>query len=123
MIKYEKLFENLKRRFQYNNYRKLLLKGDNPFRVNTISIDKIKTNRIKYVITLDADTELVLESGLELVGAMSHILNRPVLDKNKRKVIDGYGLMQPRIGINLKSSRKSIFTKLFARRRWNRFIC
>ena len=58
-----------------------------------------KIPRIKYIITLDSDTDLVLNSGLELIGAMSHILNRPELDENKNVVIDGHALMQPRVGV------------------------
>ena len=85
---------------------------DNPFVINTI--DKEKLPKIKYVITLDADTDLVLNSGLELVGAMAHILNKPVLNNDKTRVIDGHSLMQPRVGIDLESKRKSLFTQIFA---------
>lgn len=53
---------------------------------------------------------------------MSHILNEPVLDNEKNIVVDGYGIMQPRIGTNLESSRKSLFTKIYAGMRRNRFI-
>ncbi len=69
---------------------------------------------IKYIITLDADTDLILNSAFQLVGAMAHILNRPVLDAQKNIVIDGYGIMQPRIGVNLDISYKTLFTKIFA---------
>ena len=123
---------------QFNEF---LVDGINKFRINTItnyvttlSKEKVQekntselnsnfiSNRIKYVITLDSDTNLSLETGLELVGAMAHILNEPILDKNKNIVVDGYGLMQPRIGINLRNSRKSLFTKIYAGLRRNRFI-
>ena len=77
---------------------------------------------IKYVITLDSDTALSLDTGLELIGSMAHILNKPVLDVNRNIVIDGYGIMQPRIGTNLESSRKSLFTKIYAGPRWNRLL-
>jgi len=69
---------------------------------------------IKYIITLDADTNLVLNSGLELVGAMAHILNKPELNKTNNAVIAGHALIQPRIGIDLVSSRKSKFAQIFA---------
>ena len=35
---------------------------------------------LKYIITLDADTNLGLSSGIQLVSAMAHILNTPELD-------------------------------------------
>ena len=85
---------------------------DNPFVLNTI--DGQNLPKIKYIITLDADTDLVLNSGLELVGAMAHILNKPILNNNKTRVIDGHALMQPRVGIDLESKRKSLFTQIFA---------
>ncbi len=69
---------------------------------------------IRYIITLDSDTNLVLNSALELVGAASHILNRPQLNQTKDAVISGHGLIQPRIGIDLVSARKSLFTKIYA---------
>ncbi len=95
---------------QFNDY--LLGKIRNPFRVNTL--EKQAKEKIKYIITLDADTDLVLNSAFELVGAMAHILNQPVLDKENNIVVDGYGIMQPRIGVNLSISYQTLFTKIFA---------
>lgn len=96
---------------QFNEY--ILNKLDNPFRANTFEeLDKIP--ELKYVITLDADTDLSLDSAFELVGAMAHILNKPVLNEKNTVVIDGYGIMQPRVGINLDISYKNLFTKIFA---------
>ncbi|MCI9435480.1 MAG: hypothetical protein HFI86_09495 [Bacilli bacterium] len=70
--------------------------------------------KIKYIITLDADTNLVLNTGLELVGAMAHILNKPEWNENKNLVVAGHALIQPRVGIDLVSSRRSVFTKIFS---------
>ena len=97
---------------QFNEY--LLGKEENVFRVNTIEGYKDCIPQIQYVITLDADTELILNSAFELVGAMAHILNKPIIDKEKNVVIEGYGIIQPRIGINLDISYKTIFTQIFA---------
>lgn len=100
---------------QFNEY--ILGNQKSEFRENSIEVWKNNNGnipKIKYVITLDADTNLVLNSGLELIGAMSHILNEPILNEKKDIVIKGHGIMQPRVGIDLKSSRKSIFTKIFA---------
>lgn len=95
---------------QLNEY--LLGKIKNPFRVNTLE-NHVK-EKIKYIITLDADTDLILNSAFELVGAMAHILNQPVIDAEKNRVIEGYGIMQPRVGVNLDISYETIFTKMFA---------
>ncbi len=97
---------------QFNEY--LLGNEENPFRVNTIEEYKDCIPKIQYVITLDADTELILNSAFELVGAMAHILNKPVMDEGKNIVIEGHGIIQPRIGINLDISYKTIFTQIFA---------
>ena len=88
--------------------------SDTSFLENTFENIKQEFPKIKYIITLDSDTSLVLNTGLELVGAMAHILNKPVLNENKNLVIDGYAIMQPRVGINLLETRKSIFTKIFS---------
>lgn len=56
--------------------------------------DEHKIPNIKYVITLDADTDLVLNSAFELIGAMAHILNRPILNKSQDLVVDGYGIIR-----------------------------
>ena len=95
---------------QFNEY--LLGKIKNPFKANTLE-NQVKEN-IKYIITLDADTDLVLNSAFELVGAMAHILNQPVIDQEKNVLVDVYGIMQPRIGVNLDISYKTLFTKIFA---------
>ena len=82
------------------------------FNINTITDYMNVLPKIKYLITLDSDTELSLNSGLELIGSMAHILNYPEIEEGK--VTDGYGIIQPRVGINLDISYKTQFTKIFA---------
>ena len=93
---------------QFNEY--VLKKSENKFKVNTME----KIPEAKYVITLDSDTKLVLNSAFELIGAMAHILNKPILNNEKTKVISGHGILQPRVGIDLHISSKTIFSKIFA---------
>ncbi len=69
---------------------------------------------IRYVITLDTDTQLPRDSARQMVGAMAHPLNRPVLDSKRRRVVAGYGIMQPRVGVSLPSAHRSWFVRLFA---------
>ena len=69
---------------------------------------------IKYVITLDTDTRLVLNSALNLVGCMAHPFNRPVIDKKKNMVVSGYGIMQPRVSVDIESTNKSLYSRIFA---------
>ena len=69
---------------------------------------------IKYVITLDADTQLPLQSARRLIGTITHPLNRPVLNQKKSKVIQGYGIIQPRISVSLVSAAQTRFAQIFS---------
>ncbi|MBC7712312.1 MAG: hypothetical protein H7177_03180, partial [Rhizobacter sp.] len=52
---------------------------------------------IKYVITLDADTKLPRGAAAQLIGTFAHPLNHPKFDEKLNRVIEGYGILQPRI--------------------------
>ena len=69
--------------------------------------------QIQYVITLDTDTQLPRDSACEMVAAMAHPLNRPVLDATGKRVIHGYTILQPRVGVSLPSAYRSWFVRLF----------
>ena len=69
---------------------------------------------IKYVITLDTDTQLPREAARQLVGTMAHPLNHPVFDAARGIVAEGYSILQPRVGVSLPSARRSWFVRLFA---------
>lgn len=97
---------------QFNEY--ILGKIDSPFRINTIENEKRDIPKIKYVITLDSDTDLTLNSGIELIGAMAHCLNKPILNKEKDLVVAGHGILAPRVGISLEDSKINAFTALYA---------
>lgn len=89
-----------------------LIRGDKNHTYNVISSDISKLIDSKYIITLDADTILPMGTAKRLIGAMSHILNRPQIEDER--VIKGYGLMQPKVGVTLEGKNKTEFTKLFA---------
>ena len=93
---------------QFNEY--ILKHEKNKFKVNTINQDELP--KIKYVITLDSDTDLVLNTAFELIGAMAHILNKPEIENGI--VVNGHALIQPRVGVNLDASHRNLFTKIFA---------
>jgi cellobiose phosphorylase len=69
---------------------------------------------IRYVITLDCDTQLPRDSARQLVGTMAHPLNRPHYDEKLGRVTEGYGILQPRVGISMLSANRSRFARLFA---------
>ncbi|WP_280770306.1 GH36-type glycosyl hydrolase domain-containing protein [Salipaludibacillus daqingensis] len=69
---------------------------------------------IRYLITLDADTELPLESAKRMIGTIHLPFNRPKLNQTKTRVIDGYGVLQPRIGMSYDVADRSRFASLWA---------
>ncbi|QGU96105.1 cyclic beta 1-2 glucan synthetase [Clostridium bovifaecis] len=91
-----------------------IIRGDKSTSYNVISGDISELCKAKYIITLDADTQLPRGSAKKLIGAMSHILNEAHIDKKEKKVIRGYGIMQPRVGISILSSNKTMFSKIFS---------
>lgn len=91
-----------------------LLRGNSETSYNTLSGSTVKLQDIKYVITLDADTQLPRDTAKKLIGAMRHVLNKAVVDANSRKVTRGYGIMQPRISIDTVSANKTFYSKIFS---------
>lgn len=81
---------------------------------NVLSSDISKLKNIKYVITLDADTQLPRDCAKKLIGAMAHILNKPYMDLENNTVRRGYGLMQPRISVSTLSANKTMFSRIFS---------
>jgi cyclic beta-1,2-glucan synthetase len=69
-------------------------------------------SQIKYVITLDSDTQLPREAALKLVSTIMHPLNRPQIDHKRQQVTAGYGILQPRISITVPSAEASNFSRI-----------
>ncbi|MEZ0271606.1 MAG: glucoamylase family protein [Methylophilaceae bacterium] len=91
-----------------------LLRGGAQTAFTDIVGDTSLLGTIKYVITLDTDTQLPRDSAQELIGNLAHPLNRPRYDPDRRRIIEGYAILQPRASISLRSAGQSRFTKLFA---------
>lgn len=68
----------------------------------------------RFIISLDADTSPAPDSLVELIGAMLHPLNAPVLDTELGCVTSGFGLIHPRIGTELESVYRNDFSRIFA---------
>ncbi|WP_411281352.1 GH36-type glycosyl hydrolase domain-containing protein [Gemmatimonas sp.] len=67
---------------------------------------------VKYVITLDADTVLPPDAAPSLIGALAHPLNRAVYDPVRQRIVHGYGILQPRVGVSLPSAHRSHFAAI-----------
>src|SRR5690348_6985342 len=85
---------------------------DRAFSVTVGDLDALQTAR--YVITLDADTQLPPEAARKLIETMAHPLNRPWFSKGSRRVVAGYGLLQPRISVTWGADRPSRFARLYS---------
>ena len=67
---------------------------------------------VRFVITLDADTNLPPDAAPLLVGSLAHPLNRPEYDAALGRVVRGYGILQPRVGVSLPSANGSRFAAI-----------
>jgi cyclic beta-1,2-glucan synthetase len=70
---------------------------------------------VKYVMTLDSDTRIVRDTVTKLVGKLHHPINRPVFDAKEQRVVDGYGVLQPRVTPSLTTGKDaSAFQRVFS---------
>ncbi|MHB8126969.1 MAG: GH36-type glycosyl hydrolase domain-containing protein [Desulfitobacteriaceae bacterium] len=69
-------------------------------------------NSVRYVITLDADTQLPRETAKKLIGTIAHPLQAPRLNNDNSRVIEGYGIIQPRISVSILSAAASFFARI-----------
>src|SRR6266850_4396778 len=78
------------------------------------SVGRQFLGQIRYVITLDSDTQLPRDAARKLVGTATHPLNGPELDPVTRLVKRGYAILQPRVSITLESASRSNFARVFS---------
>jgi cellobiose phosphorylase len=71
-------------------------------------------SNVKYVITLDTDTQLARDSARQFVGAMAHPLNRAAYDEERQRVVSGYGILQPRMAVSLSGTNRSRYARMCA---------
>jgi len=81
-----------------------------PVKVGDLSI----LPKVRYVITLDTDTELPRGSAQRMIGTMAHPLNRAIVDPERNIVVAGYGILQPRVGVSVQSTVRSRLAAVYA---------
>lgn len=91
-----------------------LLRGHEATSYTVIVGDLSVLSRIKYVITLDADSILPEGSSHRLIATLAHPLNRAQYDDVKGKVVAGYTILQPRIEVKPTSANQSLFTQIYS---------
>ena len=89
-----------------------LLRGDAGDRFDLVvgQVERLQT--VKYVITLDTDTQLPRDCARLLAGTMAHPLNRARYDKRLGRVVEGYGILQPRVAASLPGAGPSLYMRL-----------
>ncbi|HET8748478.1 MAG TPA: glucoamylase family protein [Ramlibacter sp.] len=92
----------------------LLLEGDTG-RFATVVGDLWLLSGTRYVITLDTDTQLPRDAGWRFVATMAHPLNRPRFGgtADAPRVVEGHGILQPRVGVSLVAANRSRYGRLF----------
>jgi cyclic beta-1,2-glucan glucanotransferase len=91
---------------------KLMRGGEDcfPIKVGDVSV----LFRARYVITLDADTQLPRGTAHRLIGAIAHPLNRALIDPVRNIVVKGYGILQPRVGVSIQSASRSRLANIYS---------
>ncbi|MEO8562699.1 MAG: glucoamylase family protein [bacterium] len=93
---------------QFNRF----LRGGARDAFSVIEGDVTPLREVRYAITLDADTVLPPDAAPLLVGALAHPLNRAVYDPERGRVVRGFGILQPRVGVSLPSAHRSRFAAI-----------
>ncbi|MGH7584623.1 MAG: glucoamylase family protein, partial [Gemmatimonadales bacterium] len=88
------------------------VRGGAPGAFSVVVGDVAPLRQVRYVITLDADTVLPPDAAPLLVGALTHPLNRAEYDSTRGRVVRGYGILQPRVGVTLPSAHGSRFAAI-----------
>ena len=78
-----------------------------------IDTDRLPPPGVRYVIALDADSRLPPGAATRLVATIAHPLNRARVDEPLGRVVEGYGVLQPRVTAFLKSGGISFFQRVF----------
>ena len=81
-----------------------------PVKIGDVSI----LPQVRFVITLDSDTELPRGTAHRMVGALAHPLNQAIIDPEKNIVVAGYGILQPRVGVSVQSTARSRLAAIYA---------
>ena len=85
---------------------------DTSFAVIVGNLEQLQS--VRYVITLDSDTDLPLDAGHKLVGTLAHPLNRARFDDRSGRVTQGYAVLQPRVAIGAVSAAATTFSEVFS---------
>lgn len=89
-----------------------LLRGSGKEKFYLIVGDPVVYEGVKYVITLDTDTQLPRDAAWKITGTMAHPMNHPHFSDRKQRVVEGYGILQPRVAVSLPYDDTTAFARL-----------
>ncbi|HXH98798.1 MAG TPA: glucoamylase family protein, partial [Sphingobacteriaceae bacterium] len=110
--KYDKIWMGFERKRGKLGELNALLRGKGNDYFSEIVGDSSCFESIKYIITLDTDTQLPRDTAWKMIGTMAHPLNHPVYSEKKQRVVDGYTILQPRVSNSLPASDSSLYARL-----------
>ena len=93
-----------RKRGKLNAFNAFLLGESDAFPVKVGDVPP--AGSVRYVITLDSDTQLPREAARQLVEEAAHPLNRPVFGRDGI-VREGYALLQPRVSVSMESAART----------------
>jgi hypothetical protein len=70
--------------------------------------------QIRYVLTLDSDTQLPRGTAVRLIGTIAHPLHQAIIHPKSRVVVAGYGILQPRMGVSVRSASRSRMAAIYS---------
>jgi len=69
---------------------------------------------VRFIITLDSDTQLPHGTARRMIETLAHPLNQPRFDADGKIAADTFTIIQPRVSPTLPSTSASTFSRLFA---------
>ena len=100
-----------RKRGKLSEFNRLLL-GKSDTGITVIVGDRGALDGVRFVLTLDGDTSLPRDTAGRLVGTLAHPLNRPRIDPMSHLIVEGYGVLQPRISVSLESAQRSRLARM-----------
>ena len=67
---------------------------------------------VKFIITLDTDTQLPRDAAWKMIATLVHPLNHAIFSEKKQRVTEGYSILQPRVSNSLPDEDGSIYGKI-----------
>ncbi|HEY0264979.1 MAG TPA: glucoamylase family protein [Granulicella sp.] len=91
---------------------RLILRDFDSFPVKAGPLEVL--DHIRFVITLDSDTQLPRSTAARMIGTLAHPLNQGIIDPKLRIVTHGYGILQPRVGVSVDSASRSRLAAIYS---------